>query len=66
MCMSKPKVPKAPDPVVIEPEEEKKIELNPETKKSKKKKSKRMGTRSLQIPMGGTGGNKTSGLNIPR
>jgi len=64
MCLSKPKVPEAPDPVVIEPEQEKKIELNPETTKSKAKRAKKMGTRGLQIPMGGTG-SKKSGLNIP-
>ena len=64
MCMFKsPKVPKAPDPIVIAPEQEKKIELNPAVISSKKKRAKKIGTRSLQIPMGGTGGG--SGLNIP-
>jgi len=62
--MSKPKVPKAPEPVVIEPEQEKKLELNLEAKQSKKKRAKKTGTRGLQIPMGGTGSGK-SGLNIP-
>ena len=62
--MSKPKVAKAPDPIVIAPEQEKKIELNTAAKSSKRKKTKQMGTRKLQIPMGGTGGGK-SGLSIP-
>ena len=65
MCFSKPDIPKAPDPIVIAPEQEKKIELNPATKNSKKKKAKQRGTRGLQIPMGGIGSG-TSGLNIPR
>ena len=66
MCFSKPKIPKAPEPIVIEPEQEKKIELNPAAKESKKKKTKQFGTRGLQIPMGGISGKGASGLNIPR
>jgi hypothetical protein len=65
MCVSKPSSPKVPDPIVIEPEQEKKIELNPKTQEKAKEKIKRAGTRSLQIPMGGTGGEQ-GGLNIPR
>lgn len=65
MCMGSPKLPPAPDPVIIPPEQEKKLELNPESKKSKSKKAKRLGTRKLQIPMGGKG-TGSSGLNIPR
>lgn len=62
--MSRPNIPATPPPPVIAPEQEKKLELNPEVKKSQSKKAKKAGTRSLQIPMGGTGGG-TSGLNIP-
>jgi len=65
MCFSKPKIPKTPDPIIIAPEQEKKIELNPVAKSSsEKRKRKQLGTRGLQIPMGGTGGGM-SGLNIP-
>lgn len=63
MCMSKPNIPKAPEPVIIPPEPEKKLELNPAAKM--KKSPKRAGTKKLQIPMGGMGTGK-SGLNIPR
>jgi len=65
MCLSKPKTPATPAPVVIPPEQEKKLELNPKATKEKKKKTNRVGTRSLQIPMGGVG-DRASGLNIPR
>ena len=61
MCMSKPHIPKAPDPVIIPPEAQKKLELNPMATKSASKRGKAVGTRKLQIPMGGTGGG--AGLN---
>ena len=54
-----------PPPIIVPPEEEKKLELNPEAKNSNKKRTQKTGTRSLQIPMGGTGGG-TSGLSIPK
>lgn len=61
MCLSQPKIPKTPAPIIAPPEQEKKMELNPALTKSTSKKSKKMGTRKLQIPLGGTGGG--TGLN---
>lgn len=65
MCFSKkPDIPAPPEPLIIPPEDTKKIELNPgrETASGIKQK-KRKGTRSLQIPMGGT--KSGAGLKIP-
>jgi hypothetical protein len=61
MCSS-PDVPPTPDPPP--PPEEKKVDLNPERKKSTQVDKKKRGTRSLQIPMGGT--QTKSGLNVPK
>jgi len=62
--LKKPNIPNIPDPIVVQPEEEKKIELNPLTKEvSSQKKRKKRGTKDLQIPLGGIG--ITTGLNIP-
>ena len=63
MCLSAPRIPQAPAPMITAPEQQKRLELNPALTKSQSKKPKKMGTRKLQIPLGGTGGG--SGLNIP-
>lgn len=62
MCFSQPKIPKAPEPIIIPPEQEKRLELNPAAVASASKRKKKLGTRSLQIPLGGTGGG-AGGLN---
>ena len=66
MCLmpKKPNIPKPLEPLVVIPEEAKKIELNPgKQTKSTDKLKKRRGTRKLQIPLGGT--ESGSGLGIP-
>ena len=62
MCLSSPRIPQAPAPVLTPPEAQKRMELNPALTKASETKSKKMGTRKLQIPLGGTGGG--TGLNI--
>lgn len=64
MCMSKPNIPDPPPPPVIQPDTEKKIELNADRKKSATLKSGRAGTRGMQIALGGQK-SKASGLRIP-
>ena len=63
MCFPKPNIPDAPEPVITPPEPQKKLELNPALTKSSSKKSKRLGTRKLQIPLGGAKAGGSSGLN---
>ena len=64
MCFSQPKIPKAPEPMIIPPEQEKKLELSPAATASLSKRKKKLGTRSLQIPLGGAGagGLSTTGM----
>ncbi len=62
MCIAQPKIPNAPAPVLDPPAQQKKLELNPALTKTKQ--SKKLGTRKLQIPLGGTGSGG-SGINIP-
>ena len=64
MCLSQPKIPAAPAPVIAPPEQQKRMELNPALTKASAKKSQALGTRKLQIPMGGIGTGGSSGLNI--
>lgn len=61
MCFSAPKVPDAPAPQLTPPDQTKKMELNPALTSSASKKSAKLGTRKLQIPLGGTG--TGTGLN---
>ena len=65
MCFSQPNIPKAPAPVIQAPEQQKKMELNPALTKTAGQKKKKMGTRKLQIPLGGITGGGSAGLNIP-
>ncbi len=60
MCIA-PSVPKAKAPLLAPPAQKKKLELNPALTASAGQKTKQLGTRKLQIPLGGTGGG--SGLN---
>ena len=60
--MSRPNIPDAVQPIVTPPDTKKKLELNPALTKSNTKKSLQVGTRKLQIPLGGTGGG--TGLNV--
>ena len=62
MCLSKPRIPPTPAPVIAPPEQQKVLELNPALTKKSSRKAKQVGTRKLQIPLGGTGGG--SGLNV--
>ncbi len=66
MCSSlfkTPKIPDAPDPVIIPPEQQKILKLNPMATKTDIKKKKADGTKKLQIPMGGI--SSGSGLSMP-
>lgn len=60
MCVSKPKAPKAPPPPEVKDPAE--FQFATDVKKGSKK-TKAVGTESLQIPLtGGTGGGSQSGL----
>lgn len=61
MCFPQPNIPKPAAPQLIPPEATKKMELNPALTSTAGKKQKKLGTRKLQIPLGGTGGG--TGLN---
>lgn len=62
MCGGSPSPP--PAPAVPPPVEEKKLELNPERKKSAQLKAKKAGTRQLQVPLGGFMPRTGNGLSI--
>ena len=60
--MSKPKAPPPPLPP-LPPPEAPEVDLGDTKKKKTKDKSSRIGTKKLQVPMGGVSGG--SGLKIP-
>lgn len=62
MCGS-PNIPDAPKPPPEPPK--KKVELNPERKKSADLKRKNQGTRNLQIPLASGAPKSGAGLSIP-
>lgn len=63
MCFSSPPDPASP-PKQAPPPEEKRLELNPDRKKSKTRKINQAGTRQLRIPLGGASGGSGSNNSL--